>query len=669
MNINTKIPNLRRFVLQNFPFIESDFDALTDYALICKVVEYLNSVIQQTNDLTDATVGLIDAFNELKEFVDHYFDNLDVQEEINNKLDEMVDDGTFEQLIKDYILVAPSGNYIDLKRIGRKLDKGTNPSASDYDNTGKAYVIQGGCVINDNNIAYALWDNLTPTLNKNKIVVMNTTDGSIVRSSDLSLGWCNSMALYDDKLYIANRGSYVDGEATYSGVINVLGVGDLLVSDTITLDFNVIAIAHHNDNFYVLGEDNKVYVYDNALSEASSVIDTKDTNYHQDIYVDDNFIYILDSSPANTINVYDFEGNLVRCYNLPKAGGRYVIGEVQFMDNYKDGMMIGSCCTNFETSINQFFYTDFKTNTDTDSFLTADALTLYCNSEVDNFDADGSSTKPFTSINEANFVNIDNIIIAGNNKSYNYTYLSNKKYVRLENATLSEGIYLQYGKYCLQGCTINYSVNTAITACLFARNADVFLNQCTLNGVDNTSYLINSNIYNTFNIRECSYTNFRRIFSGKNKTTNITIDSTDNAGFIHNLMNKPYNLCCNGSFSEAYAVDTYNWNTSNTQTQVDDIIKGCNKVIIGAITLGSTSVQEFVFEKLPNQTDLYEITDTTISGSNVNIRLAKSLVQVRKEYLSIVTCATNTIDGDGTRVSTATNANSIMIKYVKLVNE
>ena len=45
----TKIPFFRRAVLQNFPFIEKDFDALTDYELLCKVVEYLNEVIKQTN--------------------------------------------------------------------------------------------------------------------------------------------------------------------------------------------------------------------------------------------------------------------------------------------------------------------------------------------------------------------------------------------------------------------------------------------------------------------------------------------------------------------------------------------------------------------------------------------------------------------------------------------
>ena len=44
-----------------------------------------------------------DALEELQNYVSHYFDNLDVQEEINNKLDEMAEDGSLTALIKSYV--------------------------------------------------------------------------------------------------------------------------------------------------------------------------------------------------------------------------------------------------------------------------------------------------------------------------------------------------------------------------------------------------------------------------------------------------------------------------------------------------------------------------------------------------------------------------------------
>lgn len=95
----TKIPKFRRFVIQNFPFIEQDFDALTDYGLISKIEEYLNKVIEQTNINSEAV-------QQLQQYVEHYFDNLDVQEEINNKLDDMAESGELADIIAQYLQLA-----------------------------------------------------------------------------------------------------------------------------------------------------------------------------------------------------------------------------------------------------------------------------------------------------------------------------------------------------------------------------------------------------------------------------------------------------------------------------------------------------------------------------------------------------------------------------------
>lgn len=133
MTLNTHIPKFRRFVLQNFPFIEQDFDALTDYELICKVIEYLNQVITSqnevineltsfetnvTNEINTFETNITTSFNELQalfeqlqSFVNNYFDNLDVQDEINTKLEDMVEDGTLASLISTQIL----GNLSNLK--------------------------------------------------------------------------------------------------------------------------------------------------------------------------------------------------------------------------------------------------------------------------------------------------------------------------------------------------------------------------------------------------------------------------------------------------------------------------------------------------------------------------------------------------------------------------
>lgn len=90
------------FVKSNFPFIEATYEALDNYGLYCKIVEYLNDVIANENTVEDNVTALYNAFVSLNTYVSNYFDNLDVQEEINNKLDEMATTGVLQQIINEY---------------------------------------------------------------------------------------------------------------------------------------------------------------------------------------------------------------------------------------------------------------------------------------------------------------------------------------------------------------------------------------------------------------------------------------------------------------------------------------------------------------------------------------------------------------------------------------
>lgn len=69
--------------LTNFPYIEEDFDALTDYGLLCKVVEKMNEVISNNNIQNEAINTLYENFQALKEYVDTYLVDMDdIKEEI-----------------------------------------------------------------------------------------------------------------------------------------------------------------------------------------------------------------------------------------------------------------------------------------------------------------------------------------------------------------------------------------------------------------------------------------------------------------------------------------------------------------------------------------------------------------------------------------------------------
>lgn len=75
-------------------------ESLSYYELLCKVVDYLNRVIEDVNTLADDVEEFEQLFIELRNYVNNYFDNLDVQQEINHKLDEMAEDGTLATVME-----------------------------------------------------------------------------------------------------------------------------------------------------------------------------------------------------------------------------------------------------------------------------------------------------------------------------------------------------------------------------------------------------------------------------------------------------------------------------------------------------------------------------------------------------------------------------------------
>lgn len=102
-------------------------DSLSYYELLCKVIDYLNQTMTNVEILHGDVTSLHNAFILLQQFVDNYFTNLDVQQEINNKLDEMATNGELANIITPIILDFANPTIVD------STDKMTNK--------GKLYVL------------------------------------------------------------------------------------------------------------------------------------------------------------------------------------------------------------------------------------------------------------------------------------------------------------------------------------------------------------------------------------------------------------------------------------------------------------------------------------------------------------------------------------------------
>ena len=120
----------RNWVFQNFPFLENDFDALTDYELFCKMIEYVKIMVADNKKFQE----------QLDEF-EHYFDNLDVQEEIDNKLDEMAESGQLADIIAQYIDLTSIFTFNSLNELLESENLNNNSKAVIY---GKNNYTDGG---------------------------------------------------------------------------------------------------------------------------------------------------------------------------------------------------------------------------------------------------------------------------------------------------------------------------------------------------------------------------------------------------------------------------------------------------------------------------------------------------------------------------------------------
>ena len=106
IQINSLSPFKRMCVtVGNLP--SSFMESMTYYEALCWLYNWLDkTVIPAINTEGEAITELQNAFTTLENYVNNYFDNLDVQEEINNKLDEMAEAGELTDIIAQYLGLA-----------------------------------------------------------------------------------------------------------------------------------------------------------------------------------------------------------------------------------------------------------------------------------------------------------------------------------------------------------------------------------------------------------------------------------------------------------------------------------------------------------------------------------------------------------------------------------
>ena len=163
-----KVPPLKKICMTIGQLPASYVETMSYYEMLVWFVHYLrDDIIPVVNANGEATRELQELYGELQEYVNNYFDNLDVQEEINNKLDEMADSGELTDIIAQYLGLAGmiTFNSVAEMKLAENLVNGSKCATLGYhtaNDNGKAFykvrTITNEDVV-DESIIIALHDN------------------------------------------------------------------------------------------------------------------------------------------------------------------------------------------------------------------------------------------------------------------------------------------------------------------------------------------------------------------------------------------------------------------------------------------------------------------------------------------------------------------------------
>lgn len=463
------------FVLENFPFIEADFDALTNWQLFCKIGKEINKIINSVNLTGEQIETLTNAFNDLQDYVNNYFTNLNIQNEINNKLDQMAEDGTLANIINqeifgelnnninnlqiglnnvensiDLLNKIKSYNYLGLNRVGRTLCKIADTPYN---------YMQGNCLTEEGIFVRGLVGGTDDTINKVKLQKINLSTMTVINEVILERGGhCNYIS-YNPKLnelYVTPLKDKIEGNEVTNNNIVVVDYNTFQLKRYITLPTNdrIYSFIYDKvtDKYYVINIDNVIFNYDfdnNTLSQ-QCVLDFKNTpeidrldaykGYKlQGATIHNNIIYYSSMNPYG-MGVFNLNGECINFFNYPRLiDERYLIREVEQISISDDNeIYIGTCgqeCYTGEYTMFQVFKGNISHNTG-DLFPVFNPIsprTIHVNANSNSINPNGASDNPFKTIGEAldgvnsmYFENAD-ISVAEGNYPFVYINLPGKK--------------------------------------------------------------------------------------------------------------------------------------------------------------------------------------------------------------------------------------------------
>ena len=495
----------------------------------------LDWIIGKIKDLINSNNQLVEDMDALKTYVENYFANLDVSEEVNAKLDEMITDGTFVALVQQAIneLIVRQQNL----KLNRLMRYAMPTYAYDDDNTAQRKVNQGSCYTKNEQFIFATID-ATQTVQNAELYEYNKT-GNIIRSFTLPTGHTNSLAYDRVNNLLASNLTTIDLDAGTEVQESYINIYDY---DTLTLVKTVPTVAYPNQ--IAFDENGNLYY---AVKTAQALINIYDENNNMIVsginiptpspysaytlagFRVYNGLYYFQTHANSAIYIYS-DDQLVHVWDLPTVTGEgFPIGEVEALDFDTSGnIYIFSTILNRVASYSyvQIFTANVITGNITNNRrinIETQEPTVYATAGTanvnGNMNPDGTSGHPFPTLDEAclmvTYGNIPRLVLAG---TFSHQLLVLDTAVMVYSGTgtavvagfnfrYASGVYI-YGvnfitDYTVASGTINPCSHTMVT-----------MNQCAINtsysGANSGNTSGHNSIYRSqFLFRINSYTNIQ----------------------------------------------------------------------------------------------------------------------------------------------------------------
>lgn len=203
---------------------------------LCSYLE--KNVIPAVNNNAEAVEELQALYVQLKDYVDHYFDSLDIQEEVNNKLDDMAESGELAEIIAQYVelkSILAYNNIAEMKEATNLVEGSlckTFGKTLYNDGLGQFYKVR--TITNedvvDNLTIIALHDNtlvaeLLPTNEINVKYYGATGDGETddINAINKALNYAETKSIYN--IYFPEGTYLISNQLIVFSNLNIYGIG------------------------------------------------------------------------------------------------------------------------------------------------------------------------------------------------------------------------------------------------------------------------------------------------------------------------------------------------------------------------------------------------------------------------------------------------------------